>query len=353
MSDVGDHFPQNACGGLPPSSQAEEAFFDESANAWVLSRYADVTAAFRSGHLCPVSPQGTIQTLDDTVRLQRRAEATAVFTPAKFLEWEKATCDIGQSLASDLAIGISVDLVSQYAQPLCHQLAFKITHAPLEHAELVLQLSSEVSAASADPFDLTLAERAKTCSAELSQYFLTGPESFRQSGFVAIAQTLPRLIARCWIALLQHRAEWTRLGEYDECPRGVAEELLRYAGLTNLLFRMASADLDLNDVHIRQGERVILRVAAANSDPERFASATRLDIESKEVGQLTLGYGRHACVAAPLIKMVTAASTFVLAKQFSAPNLEGKIHWLGGSGFQFPESLTVVLQHRPDALLGR
>jgi cytochrome P450 len=73
------------------------------------------------------------------------------------------------------------------------------------------------------------------------------------------------------------------------------EELLRYAGFTRILLRKATSDLNLNGALIRKGERIILRIIAANRDPERFSHPNQLDVRRRDAGHLSLG-GRLACV---------------------------------------------------------
>ena len=56
------------------------------------------------------------------------------------------------------------------------------------------------------------------------------------------------------------------------------EELLRYAGPVRILSRTATAEIDLNGAFIGRGERIILRVVAANRDPERFSHPNQVDL---------------------------------------------------------------------------
>jgi cytochrome P450 len=69
------------------------------------------------------------------------------------------------------------------------------------------------------------------------------------------------------------------------------EELLRYAGLARTLTRTATADIDLNGSFIRRGERIILRILAANRDPERFSQPHHVDVTRSDGGHFTLGAG--------------------------------------------------------------
>ena len=124
------------------------------------------------------------------------------------------------------------------------------------------------------------------------------------------------------------------------------EELLRYAGLVRILTRTAATDIDLNGALIRSGERIILRIVAANRDPERFAHPNQFDLARRDAGHLTLGAGPHACVAANLIRLAAIAITRPLVQGFASANLSRPIDWQGGSGFRSPKSLWVHLHSR-------
>ena len=51
------------------------------------------------------------------------------------------------------------------------------------------------------------------------------------------------------------------------------EELLRHAGLVHTLVRTATVDIEIGGTRIASGERVLLKLAAANRDPNRFSDA--------------------------------------------------------------------------------
>jgi len=76
------------------------------------------------------------------------------------------------------------------------------------------------------------------------------------------------------------------------------EELLRHAGLVRVLFRRATEDVTLNGTLIRKGDRVILRIIAANRDPNHFFDANEIYVTRRSTGHFALGAGSHSCVGA-------------------------------------------------------
>jgi cytochrome P450 len=125
------------------------------------------------------------------------------------------------------------------------------------------------------------------------------------------------------------------------------EEMLRYAGLTRTLFRRATEDVDINGLRIPAEDRLVLRILAANRDPERFPQPDQFELACPQSGQLSLGAGPHACVGASLIRMAMIAITRPLLERFSSAHLAGAVEWKGGSSFRSPAALHVLLEEGP------
>jgi len=177
----------------------------------------------------------------------------------------------------------------------------------------------------------------------LKPHFHSGPESLRDSGFVALSQTMPALLGNAWYALMQNPNAWTLLHQQPELMDQAIEELLRYAGLVRILSRAAEEDIDFNGTAIRKGERIILRIIAGNRDPERFSHPSQIDLLRRDAGHLSLGSGSHACVGASLIRMTMATITRPLLQRFASAAPAQPVDWQGGSGFRFPRALWVKL----------
>lgn len=329
------------------SAPIQDIYFDTFLKAWVLSRYSDILEAFHSPFLYPVGPRGKIKrdllAVSNRERLATRTETTSALRPATLHIWQIEINSFARELLNNISTDRPVDLVREYAFPACLQLASLATGtAAIEREELVI-LAEEISAAAAEPFDETLATRAKAAEVKLQQYFCSGPLSLRASGFVALSQTLPRMLSNFWLALIQEPSAWERLHVEPALLPHSIEELLRYAGLTRILFRMASTSVNLNGVSIQEGDRLILRLAVANRDPSYFNSPDHLDINRQFINHLSLGHGRHSCVGAPLIRMALITLTYLLTERFSKATLYQEIVLNGGSGFQFPNSLYACL----------
>jgi cytochrome P450 len=326
-------------------------YFEDSLNAWVLSRHADVLAAFRASGLSPANPTSkeTLGPSDESARfesdrLKMRAEAIEALSPARLRAWREQLAPEAYALASRLPSEEPVDLMDGYARPLCLSLAARVTGISRDDAEAFHERAQRISASAAEPYDPALRDSAKSASAELQNHFHSGAAALRESGFVALSQTMPCILGNAWFALMQFPREWGLLHRQPELVEQAIEELLRYAGLVRILSRTATADINLNGASIRRGERIILRIVAANRDPERFSHPNQVDVARHDVGHLTLGAGSHACVAANLIRMAAVAITRPLVQRFASANPARRpVDWQGGSGFRSPKSLWVCL----------
>jgi cytochrome P450 len=325
----------------PPEMEAP--YFDDHLRAWVLSRHADVLAAFRASSLSLAGPNDKDggEPPAERERLKMRWETMEALSPAQLRAWRERIIPEVDALINRLPTEEPVDLMDGYARPLCLSLAVMVTGISRGAAEGLCEMARRVSASAAEPYDPAVRLSAKAANAKLRGCFHSGPEPLRDSGFVALSQTLPCLLGNAWFALIQHPQEWSLLHQQPELTEQAIEELLRYAGLARTLFRTATADLDLNGFSIRKGERIILRIVAANRDPERFSDPHRVDVTRRDGGHFTLGAGPHACVAAGLIRMVATTLTYPLLQRFRSASLALPIHWQGGSGFRSPSSLWV------------
>src|SRR6267154_4615508 len=76
----------------PP--EVEPAYFDSVLNAWVLSKHADILAAFRASTLAPISSHEKNPS-DDDLRSRIRTETIEALSPAHLRECrEKITPEV-------------------------------------------------------------------------------------------------------------------------------------------------------------------------------------------------------------------------------------------------------------------
>jgi cytochrome P450 len=324
------------------------AYYDSSLNGWVLGRYADVLAALHEPRLWPVDSRA--EALPDKTDLgaqcRLRTETLTALSRQRIKCWQAQFADRAQSTMKKLPAGTRVDMISQFAEPLCLAVALTVVGAEISSSDLLNALAREISTATADPLNESLRQAAKAASLRLAKSLEGSAMPMSGPAFVALAQTLPRFLANAWLALLRHPRQLDRLRVEPDLMRSAMEELLRYAGLAQMVFRRASTNLNLNGVTIAQGTRVILNLASANRDPTQFPEPDRLDFSRRLAPQLALGIGPHSCAGGSLIKMVGAIATAVFVERVVAADTTGPIEWHGGSGFRSAKSLYVYMRQQ-------
>jgi len=225
------------------------------------------------------------------------------------------------------------------------QVAFEVTHADPSQTKRLCEMAALISSAAADPRDPDLKVRARLADKELQQLFPDPQSPVAGPAFVALSQTLAALLSSGWLALLQHPAELARLHSYPDLAAAAVEELLRFCAVPRTLSRIAMADTNTSGVTVPCGGRVVLDVASANRDPNRFADPNRLDLSRRSGGHFALGAGPHACVGASLIRMAMEVATRAFAVAFGWAGLYGSVEWRGGSGFRWPDVIPVELKN--------
>jgi cytochrome P450 len=92
------------------------------------------------------------------------------------------------------------------------------------------------------------------------------------------------------------------------------EELLRYDTVAIVMARTTTADVEIEDVCVPAGEKVLLYYAGANRDPSEFPHADDIDIERDVNRHLVFGAGPHRCIGSNLArKQILVALEEVLA----------------------------------------
>ncbi|QHY95948.1 Cytochrome P450 107B1 [Streptomyces sp. S4.7] len=122
-------------------------------------------------------------------------------------------------------------------------------------------------------------------------------------------ETTVNLVGNGTYALLRDPDQRARLqrsldaGESALLATGT-EELLRYDGPVELAtWRYATEPVELGGQSVAVGDPVLVVLAAANRDPERFADPDRLDLSRGDNKHLGYGHGIHYCLGAPLARL--------------------------------------------------
>jgi cytochrome P450 len=153
---------------------------------------------------------------------------------------------------------------------------------------------------------------------------------------VAGHDTTASLIGNSVVALLEHPEQMQMLRDDPGGLAAAVEEFLRYdAPVPHSTFRYATETVELGGVTIPQGAQVIISLAAANRDANRYASSERLQISRPEARHLAFGHGIHHCLGAVLARMEVHIALGTLLRRFPELALAVPVedlHWDHGDG---------------------
>ncbi len=133
---------------------------------------------------------------------------------------------------------------------------------------------------------------------------------------VAGNETTTNLIANGLLALLRHPDQLARLRDDPSLMESAIEELLRFDSPVQTDARTALEDVELDGVTVREGQRVLLLIGAANHDPSHFPDPGHLDIGRDDRSHIAFGRGIHHCLGAPLARVEATIAFEGLLERF-------------------------------------
>jgi cytochrome P450 len=125
------------------------------------------------------------------------------------------------------------------------------------------------------------------------------------------------------VALLEHPDQWQRLVDGEVDPAIAVEEMLRFDSALQLFERTATADVEVADIVVPEGEKVAVLLGAANRDPGVFDDADAFDVGRDPNPHLAFGVGVHFCLGAPLARVELAESLRLLTTTYPRLELAG------------------------------
>jgi hypothetical protein len=112
--------------------------------------------------------------------------------------------------------------------------------------------------------------------------------------------------------------QWKILRENPSLIRLAFEEVLRFEAPVQTFFRTTTKDVDVGGIHLGEGEKVLLFLAAANRDPRRWERPDEFDVKRRATGHMTFGTGIHGCVGQAVARLEAEAVFGALAKRVAS-----------------------------------
>lgn len=152
-------------------------------------------------------------------------------------------------------------------------------------------------------------------------------------GYAAMAS----LIGPTLLALARHPELRAQVMADRMLLRPLIQEVCRFDPTTNSTFRFMARDGEVAGHRLRQGEMIIVMLAAAKRDPALNPDPDRFDVSRTDRKYLEFGAGPHACPAdkfAPLI--VEIALDHLLTRGVPFDKLEGSLSYAPSGHIRTP-----------------
>lgn len=123
-------------------------------------------------------------------------------------------------------------------------------------------------------------------------------------------------IANMMYAFVQFPDQWARIAAEPGLARRAFEESLRWRSTVQTFFRTTTREVEVGDVRIPEGEKVLLFLAAANRDPRKWGDdAECFDIARVTSGHVAFGFGIHQCLGQMLARQESELMLEALARR--------------------------------------
>ena len=146
--------------------------------------------------------------------------------------------------------------------------------------------------------------------------------------------------------------QWQRLRDRPELARTAFDEAVRLESPVQTFFRTADADVRIGGAIIPEGKKILMFLAAANTDPRRWAAAGTFDLDRDPSGHVGFGMGIHQCVGQHVARLEAEALLTALARRVDAIEPAGPLRRHANNTLRVLDCLPVRL-HRTTGAASR
>ncbi|MDV6014110.1 cytochrome P450 [Haloechinothrix sp. LS1_15] len=354
---------------------------NEELDFWALSRYEDVTAAFRdstrlsSANGVSLDPAAygphahktmSFLAMDDPRHMRMRSLVSQGFTPRRVRRLEQRILELTRTyLVPALAKG-EFDFIAEFAGKLPMDVISELMGVPPADRDEVRALADAVMHREEDVLDVPrsameaamrlieyytdmVAQRRTERTDDLTSALLDAEiDGDRLSddeiiGFlflmvVAGNETTTKLLGNAVYWGWQNPDQLAKpLADPDRVPDWI-EETLRYDTSSQIIVRTAAEDLDYYGNLVPRGARVLLLVGSANRDGRVFERPDSFDLDRDRAAQLaSFGGGTHFCLGAHLARLEARIALTELVQRVSSYEVDAvqaeRVHSTNVRGF--------------------
>jgi cytochrome P450/ferredoxin-NADP reductase len=354
--------PQHLFADLAATRAADGLPYSEAFDARVVSRYDEIVAAlhdpetFSSTPTVPEMPspwrkrfagrvpsRGTLLGLDNPDHDRLRSAVNTFFMPRRLARYEPWIRERAHRLVDGFVEDGSTDLKTALALPLPLQVISHVvgldadrwewvgaalgfflgprdihhTGTPEEKAQRLLDLHDHVLEVMAerrrdrrDDLISHVWDQRDSGAVEMTDFEML---SLFPGLMLAGHETSSNLICTGLSHLLADPARYAAAQRDDDTRAAALEELFRFESAITGMKRLVTRDTVLGGVPLRAGERVFLAYASGSRDARHFGAPDEIDLDrSWAVPHLGFGQGVHACLGAPLARLLLRVELGVL-----------------------------------------
>ncbi|MFJ2774372.1 cytochrome P450 [Streptomyces sp. NPDC087300] len=326
---------------------------------WLILRERDVRASLSNPRLSvdkahastgykgfdlPKALDANLLNLDGDDHLRLRRLVSKAFTPRhvdSLRERIRTYADrLADTLARQLTSQEEADLVAEFAAPLPLMVICDLLDVPEADRKAfstwvthMLEPTSRQQLAEAIQqihqfFTRLVTDRRAALGDDLLSALITArdeDDKLTEDELVSLAflilmagsENTQHLISAGLLTLLNHPEQLATLRASPRLLPHTIEELLRYAHPNHTAIRrFATEPLTLAGTTIPAGDTVLLSLAAAHRDPDRYPDPDRFDIHRADTAHLALGHGMHYCLGAPLARAQVDIALTTLLHRF-------------------------------------
>jgi cytochrome P450 len=313
-------------------------------------------------------------TMDEPDHTRLRSIVDEAFRRSAVLDMEPKILSIAEHLAAELfAAGSPADLVERYARRLPLQVICELLGLPPADRQRFMAWTNRLARfngmvgflgmlATIGPMKRYLETRLQTARdlggegliAELVRVERNGGQITGQEMVAMVflllgagSETTTHLISGSVYELIRvpELRDWL---EEDWSRVNLAiEEFLRFVSPVQFSKpRFVSRNIELGGVHLKEGDKIMAMLAAANMDPDANPDPGKLDLERRPNRHLSFGTGIHFCLGHQLARIEGRCALQALFKRW--PRLElavapESIRWRQRPGLRAIERLPVKI----------
>jgi cytochrome P450 len=318
----------------------DPAHYSEPEDVWVLTRYADCSAAFkdwktwssqRRGNLLNDLPERvgkTLGTTDPPRHTFARGIVNKAFTPHTVANLKPKVRALAQQLCNRAREKGTIEFVADISAPFNAAILGAMFGVPdQDFIDLRHWLDDFFKREKAQPGQEPpqtiamrelrgyLARHAEQRQAQpgddLMSAMLLAEEGGQQLSFDQVVVTTMtfftagfestnNLFTNLTYALALHPQVCGEVRANLELIPAFVEEGMRWDAAAQGFVRTPTQNVTLHDKVIPEGSQVLLHIGSANRDEREFAQADRFDIHRSDQRHLGMGQGIHFCVGSPL-----------------------------------------------------